>query len=32
MAHAWVDVTFLEQADFDKLVAERKARTTTASR
>jgi hypothetical protein len=24
MAHAWVDVTHLEQADFDRLVAERK--------
>jgi hypothetical protein len=36
MAHAWVDVTYLEQSDFDKLVAERKARTrittTSASR
>jgi mono/diheme cytochrome c family protein len=28
MAHAWVDVTYLEQADFDKLVAARKAKTT----
>jgi len=26
MAHAWVDVTYLEQADFEKLVAERKAK------
>ncbi len=26
MAHAWVDVTYLEQADFDRLVAERKAK------
>jgi hypothetical protein len=26
MAHAWVDVTYLEQADFDRLLAERKAR------
>jgi hypothetical protein len=26
MAHAWVDVTYLEQADFDKLVSARKAR------
>ena len=26
MAHAWVDVTYLEQADFDRLVAERNAR------
>jgi len=24
MAHAWVDVTYLEQADYDRLVAERK--------
>jgi hypothetical protein len=24
MAHAWVDVTYLEQADFDRLVASRK--------
>ncbi len=28
MAHAWVDVTYLEQADFDRLVAERKAKAT----
>jgi hypothetical protein len=26
MAHAWVDVTYLEQEDFDRLVAERKGR------
>jgi hypothetical protein len=26
MAHVWVDVTYLEQADFDKLVAARKAK------
>lgn len=26
MAHAWVDVTYLEQAEFEKLVAERKAK------
>jgi len=26
MAHAWVDVTYLEQADFDRLVAARKAK------
>jgi mono/diheme cytochrome c family protein len=26
MAHAWVDVTYLEQNEFDKLVAERKAK------
>ena len=25
MAHAWVDLTYLEQADFDRLVAARKA-------
>jgi hypothetical protein len=25
MAHAWVDVTYLEQDDYDRLVAERKA-------
>jgi hypothetical protein len=28
MAHAWVDVTYLEQADFERLVAERKAQAT----
>lgn len=27
MAHLWVDVTYLEQEDFDRLVAERQART-----
>ena len=26
MAHAWVDVTYVDQADFDKMVAERKAK------
>src|SRR5688572_13441195 len=26
MAHVWVDVTYLEQEDYDKLVAERKAK------
>ena len=26
MAHAWVDVTYLEQAEFDQMVAERKAK------
>ncbi|HEY9227616.1 MAG TPA: cytochrome c, partial [Gemmatimonadaceae bacterium] len=26
MAHAWVDVTYLDQPEFDKLVAERKAK------
>ncbi|HSL72330.1 MAG TPA: hypothetical protein VK864_18930, partial [Longimicrobiales bacterium] len=29
MAHAWVDVTYLEQEDYDRLVAERKARTAS---
>jgi hypothetical protein len=24
MAHVWIDVTYLNQADFDKLVAARK--------
>jgi hypothetical protein len=28
MAHAWVDVTYLDQPQFDKLVAERKALAT----
>jgi hypothetical protein len=27
MAHAWVDVTYLDQADFDRQLAERKARS-----
>jgi hypothetical protein len=31
MAHAWVDLTYLNQADFDKLVAER-AKTTGRGR
>lgn len=26
MAHNWIDVTYLEQAEFDKMVAERKAK------
>jgi hypothetical protein len=26
MAHTWVDVTYLEQADFDRMVAARRAR------
>jgi len=26
MAHAWIDVTYLDQEEFDRLVAERKAR------
>lgn len=25
MAHAWVDVTYLEQEEYERLVAERKA-------
>jgi len=29
MAHAWVDVTYLEQDEFDRLVAERPARLET---
>jgi hypothetical protein len=29
MAHAWVDVTYLEQADFERLVAARKAQEPT---
>ncbi|MCI0434357.1 MAG: hypothetical protein L0271_12075 [Gemmatimonadetes bacterium] len=31
MAHAWVDVTYLEQADFERLVEERKKKTATES-
>ena len=31
MAHAWVDVTYLDQEEFDRLVAERKARVTSPS-
>ena len=27
MAHAWVDVTYLDQEEFDRLLAERKARS-----
>ena len=27
MAHNWIDVTYLEQEEFDKMVADRKART-----
>jgi len=30
MAHAWVDVTYLEQEDFERLVAEREARRAAA--
>ena len=26
MAHAWVDVTYLEQPEYDRMVAERKAK------
>jgi hypothetical protein len=29
MAHAWVDVTYLDQEEFDRLAAERKAKTTS---
>ena len=29
MAHAWVDVTYLEQEDFDRMLAERRARRVT---
>jgi hypothetical protein len=29
MAHAWVDVTYLEQADFDRLVAQRRRRVAS---
>lgn len=35
MAHVWVDVTYLEQEDYDKLVAERRAKravSTTSGR
>ena len=32
MAHNWIDVTYLEQDEFDKLVAERKARAPAVSR
>jgi hypothetical protein len=32
MAHAWVDVTYLEQAEFDSLVALRKARAPASRR
>ena len=28
MAHNWIDVTYLEQAEFDKMVADRKAKAT----
>jgi hypothetical protein len=28
MAHAWVDVTYLEQDEFDALVAARKGKVT----
>jgi hypothetical protein len=28
MAHAWVDVTYLEQAEYERLAAERKAKRT----
>lgn len=32
MAHAWVDVTYLEQAEYEQLVAERKARRERQAR
>jgi hypothetical protein len=32
MAHAWVDVTYLDQSEFDRLVAERKTRTSQQAR
>jgi mono/diheme cytochrome c family protein len=32
MAHAWVDVTYLDQEEFDRLVAERKAKTSARIR
>jgi hypothetical protein len=32
MAHAWVDVTYLEQSDYERLVAERKAKRTVNAR
>lgn len=32
MAHLWVDVTYLEQEEFDRLVAERKAKEETDER
>jgi len=31
MAHVWVDVTYLEQEDYDKLVAERRAKRPVAA-
>lgn len=30
MAHAWVDVTYLEQADYERLATERRARKVTS--
>jgi hypothetical protein len=30
MAHVWVDVTYLEQEDFDRKIAERRKRTTNS--
>ena len=32
MAHCWIDVTYLDQAEFDRLVTERKASTRMGSR
>jgi len=31
MAHAWVDVTYLSQEDYERITAERKAKRTTAT-
>jgi hypothetical protein len=31
MAHVWVDVTYLEQDEFDKLVASRKTKAAVSS-
>ena len=31
MAHAWVDVTYLEQADYDRIIAERKKTRAAAT-
>jgi hypothetical protein len=31
MAHTWIDVTYLDQEEFDRLVAERKAKTAAAA-
>ena len=31
MAHAWVDVTYLSQEDYDRITAERKAKRASAT-